>query len=185
MWRPEFFCGYARQLPDSRELQERRSNSVDYHQPGSLKRGLRMDTKKMGPDISKSALIIVDMQNDFVHPDGALGQRARENPERDIDMPFLMGTIPNVSRLADVFRTSGRPIIYLAHVLKPDYSDAQIPYWRINRSPAAIAPSLSRAPGAPKSWTISNPARANISSSKRASVAFRIPRSIRFFEIWA
>jgi ureidoacrylate peracid hydrolase len=94
-----------------------------------------MDTKKMGPDISKSALIIVDMQNDFVHPDGALGQRARENPERDIDMPFLMGTIPNVSRLADVFRTSGRPIIYLAHVLKPDYSDAQIPYWRIDRSP--------------------------------------------------
>ena len=57
-----------------------------------------MDIKKMGPDISKSALIIVDMQNDFVHPDGALGHRARENPERKIDMPFLMGTIPNVSR---------------------------------------------------------------------------------------
>ena len=89
----------------------------------------------MGPDINKSALIIVDMQSDFVHPDGALGHRARENPERDIDMPFLMGTIPNVRRLADAFRTSGRPIIYLAHVLKPDYSDAQIPYWRIDYSP--------------------------------------------------
>ena len=33
-----------------------------------------------GPEISKSALIIVDMQNDFVHPDGAMGHRARENP---------------------------------------------------------------------------------------------------------
>ena len=94
-----------------------------------------MNIETMGPDISKSALIIVDMQNDFVHPDGALGHRARGYPEREIDMPFLMGTIPNVSRLADAFRTSRRPIIYLAHVLKPDYSDAQIPYWRIDRSP--------------------------------------------------
>jgi nicotinamidase-related amidase len=94
-----------------------------------------MDIEKMGPDISESALIIVDMQNDFVHPDGALGHRARENPERKIDMPFLMATIPNVSRLADSFRRSRRPVIYLAAVVKPDYSDAQFPYWRIDRSP--------------------------------------------------
>ena len=94
-----------------------------------------MEMQAMGPEVGKSALIIVDMQNDFVHPDGALGHRAREYPEREIDMPFLMATIPNVSRLADAFRTSRRPVIYLAHVLKPDYSDAQIPYWRIDRSP--------------------------------------------------
>ena len=91
----------------------------------------------MGPDISKSALIVVDMQNDFVHPDGALGHRARESPEREIDMPFLMDTIPHVKRLADAFRGAGRPVIYITHVLKPDYSDAQIPYWRIDRSPGS------------------------------------------------
>lgn len=82
------------------------------------------------PDIEKAALVVVDMQNDFVHSDGRLGCAAREEPEAAIDMPFLMGTIPHVKRLADAFRKGGRPVIYLAHVLKPDYSDAQWPYWR-------------------------------------------------------
>jgi nicotinamidase-related amidase len=35
----------------------------------------------MGPEIDKSTLIIVDMQNDFIHPDSDVGNRARENPE--------------------------------------------------------------------------------------------------------
>jgi ureidoacrylate peracid hydrolase len=85
----------------------------------------------MGPEIARSALIVVDMQNDFVHPEGGFGQRARENPEAQIDMPFLMGTVPHVKRLADGFRTAGRPVVYIAHVLRPDYSDAQFPYWRL------------------------------------------------------
>jgi ureidoacrylate peracid hydrolase len=86
-----------------------------------------------GPDIARSALIVVDMQNDFVHPDGGFAHRARENPEAKIDMPFLSGTIPQVKRLADAFRKTGRPVVYVAHVLKPDYSDAQFPYWRVTR----------------------------------------------------
>src|SRR5467141_3935908 len=47
-----------------------------------------------GPEIDKSALIIVDMQNDFVHRDGSFSHIAREHPEAKIDMPFLIGTIP-------------------------------------------------------------------------------------------
>ena len=84
-------------------------------------------------DVARSALIIVDMQNDFVHPEGGFACRARENPEDKIDMPFLMDTIPRVRRLADAFRKAGRPVVYVAHVLKPDYSDAQFPYWRVTR----------------------------------------------------
>jgi nicotinamidase-related amidase len=90
-----------------------------------------------GPDITKSALVIVDMQNDFVHPEGGFAYRARENPDAKIDLPFLMGTIPHVKRLADAFRKAGRPVIYIAHVLKPDHSDAQMPYWRRPRGPQA------------------------------------------------
>jgi len=92
-----------------------------------------MATTKAGPDIAQSALIIVDMQNDFVHPEGGFAHRARENPEAKIDLPFLMGTVPHVKRLIDAFRKAGRPVIYIAHVLKPDYSDAQFPYWRATR----------------------------------------------------
>jgi ureidoacrylate peracid hydrolase len=89
---------------------------------------MRIETRE--PDIAKSALIIVDMQNDFVHVDGGFARRARAHPEAKIDLQFLMGTIPNVARLVDAFRKAGRPVIYVTHALKPDYSDAQFPYWR-------------------------------------------------------
>lgn len=88
-----------------------------------------------GPDITKSALIVVDMQNDFVHEEGSLACKSRELPAAEIDMPFLMGTIPQVKRLVDAFREASRPVMYIAHVLKADYSDAQIPYWRLGRRP--------------------------------------------------
>ena len=78
-----------------------------------------METGSIGPDIGKSALIIVDMQNDFLHRDGNFSHIAREHPEAQIDLPFLIGTIPNVKRLADAFRAAGRPVVYLAHVLNP------------------------------------------------------------------
>src|SRR5215467_10743564 len=89
------------------------------------------------PDIDRSALIIVDMQNDFLHRDGSFGHIALEHPEFNIDMPFLTGTIPNVKRLADAFRAAGRPVVYLAHVLKRDYSDAAFPYWRVGIEPGS------------------------------------------------
>lgn len=88
-------------------------------------------------NIMQSALIIVDMQNDFLHRDGNFAHIAREHPEAQIDMPFLTGTIPYAGRLADAFRAAGRPVIYLAHVLKSDYSDAAFPYWRVGIDPAS------------------------------------------------
>jgi ureidoacrylate peracid hydrolase len=90
-----------------------------------------------GPDIARSALLIVDMQNDFLHPDGSFGRRAKEHPEAKIDIPFLVGTIPHVQRLAVAFRAAGRPVVYIAHVLKPDYSDAAFPFWRLGLEPAS------------------------------------------------
>ena len=40
-----------------------------------------MPQPNLGPDIATSALVIVDMQNDFLHPDGGFAHRARENPD--------------------------------------------------------------------------------------------------------
>jgi nicotinamidase-related amidase len=51
----------------------------------------------MGPEIGKSALIIVDMQNDFVHSEGDFAHSARETAAAGIDMPFLMGTVHHVN----------------------------------------------------------------------------------------
>jgi ureidoacrylate peracid hydrolase len=94
-----------------------------------------MQAATKGPNIERSALLIVDMQNDFLHRDGNFAHIAREHPEVNIDMPFLIGTIPNVKRLADAFRAAERPVVYLAHVLKPDFSDAAFPYWRLRMEP--------------------------------------------------
>ena len=96
-----------------------------------------METAGIDPDIGKSALLIIDMQNDFLHRDGNFSHIAREHPEFRIDMPFLAGTIPNVKRLADAFRAADRPVVYLAHVLKADYSDAAFPYWRVGIAPGS------------------------------------------------
>ena len=96
----------------------------------------------MRPEIDKAALLIVDMQNDFVHPEGGFARIAREVPEAGIDMPFLTSTIPYVQRLADAFRAAGRPVVYIAHMVKPDYSDAQFPYWRIGLHPSASRPFI-------------------------------------------
>ena len=93
---------------------------------------MEIDTR--GPDIQRSALVVVDMQNDFLHADGAFGAMAREHPERRIDMAFLASTVAPVKRLADAFRAAGRPVVYIAHVLKADYSDAAFPYWRGTRT---------------------------------------------------
>jgi len=84
----------------------------------------------LGPDISKSALIIVDMQNGFIHPSGAIGVSAKAQPKEKIDMDFLSSIVVNVKKLSKAFRETGRPVVYIAHVVKPDYSDAVFPYWR-------------------------------------------------------
>jgi nicotinamidase-related amidase len=94
-----------------------------------------MPTNDTGADISKSALVIVDMQNDFLHKDGNFCNIAREHRELAFDIPFLQGTIAPISRLANAFRAAERPVIYVAHILKPDYSDAAFPYWRIGLDP--------------------------------------------------
>ena len=76
----------------------------------------------------KSALVIVDMQNDFIQEDGYIGSLAKE--KAPFDMEFLASPVPNIKKLAAAFRAAGSPVIYLMMVLKPDYSDACFPYWR-------------------------------------------------------
>jgi nicotinamidase-related amidase len=106
----------------------------------------------MGADIVRSALIIVDMQNDFLHPDGNFSHIAREHPEANFDIEFLTGTIPHVEDLASAFRAAGRPVVYCAHALKPDYSDAAFPYWRVGLEPTSWNRTHAlRVRGAPKS----------------------------------
>jgi nicotinamidase-related amidase len=113
-----------------------------------------MAVAMMDPEIDRSALIIVDIQNDFVHPDGGFARIAREIPGAGIDIPFVMGTIPHAKRLADAFREAGRPVISIAHALNPDCSDASVPIGGPGFRRATTTPLSSRALRGRGSWTI-------------------------------
>ena len=138
----------------------------------------------MGPETAKSALIIVDMQNDFLHPDGDFAHSAREIPEAGIDMPFLMDTVHHVQRLADAFRHSRRPVVYIALALKPDYSDAQFPYWRLGLIPGGNRTHCVEGTWGPRIIDELQPRKANTWSSRKAPAGSRTARSIRSRAIW-
>lgn len=78
-------------------------------------------------DPENVALIIVDMQNDFIHEKGAM-RRASE----DMDIPrssldLLSAPISNIKKLAEFFHKNDKAVIYLYIAWEPDYSDAAVP----------------------------------------------------------
>ena len=54
----------------------------------------------------KAALIVVDVQNDFVHPEGALGARG-------LDTSMSMDMIPTLQKLIDAAHTAENPVVYI------------------------------------------------------------------------
>jgi nicotinamidase-related amidase len=72
-------------------------------------------------------MIIVDMQNDFVHPEGGIAFRAAENPAQASTYHSYRAPIPHVKQLAGALRAAGRPVVYVTHVVRADRSDAHYP----------------------------------------------------------
>jgi ureidoacrylate peracid hydrolase len=57
-------------------------------------------------DRQSSALLIVDMQNDFCHPEGAQGKRGR-------DLSMIYGMIPTFAEVLKGARQIGLPVIFV------------------------------------------------------------------------
>ncbi|MBU4174767.1 MAG: cysteine hydrolase [Actinobacteria bacterium] len=66
----------------------------------------------------ESALLVVDMINDFVRPDGAL------------PVPAAMGIVPYVASLADEARRLGIPVVYVDDSHDPD--DKEFEDWPVH-----------------------------------------------------
>lgn len=89
--------------------------------PGKTTRWLdhigRVNTHALELQRSRSALMVVDMQNFFLDP---------QSPTYTPGGPAI---IPNLRELIGAFRRSGRPVIYTCHVHHPDLLDAGIMQW--------------------------------------------------------
>jgi ureidoacrylate peracid hydrolase len=64
-----------------------------------------------------AAVIVVDMQNGFVHPEGSVARLGMELVERE-------AVILENAALLEEARRFGIPIVYTRHVHRPDYIDA-------------------------------------------------------------
>ncbi|MGU3493261.1 cysteine hydrolase family protein [Xanthobacteraceae bacterium A53D] len=67
-------------------------------------------------DLARSALVIVDMQNDFLHPDGWF-------PRAGVDVAPLLALVPKLQALAGAARQAGLPVIWLNWGVRADRAE--------------------------------------------------------------
>ncbi len=76
---------------------------------------------------TESAVIVVDMQNSYLHPEGAF---ARLWPHMETPPEYgpqrMRRAIPGCRRLIDAARREQVPVIYLKYVYRPDYRDGGV-----------------------------------------------------------
>jgi nicotinamidase-related amidase len=83
-------------------------------------------------DLARSALVIIDMQNDFCHPEGWFGSRG-------VDVSPVRRPIPVIADLAEKLRNAGGRIVWLNWGIRADR--ANLPsgvQYRGKRTPQAI-----------------------------------------------
>lgn len=71
-------------------------------------------------DLATSAVVVVDMQNDFLHPDGWF-------PRAGVDPAPLRAVIPAVAEVVAAARAAGVPVIWLNWGVRPDRAELSAP----------------------------------------------------------
>ena len=79
----------------------------------------------------KPAMIVVDMQNAFLHDQGSVAAMG-------LDITYMKETVGSVTLLVDACHAASIPIIFTRYVLRADYTDAGL---REERRPGACASS--------------------------------------------
>ena len=92
-------------------------------------------------DLDRTALLVVDMQNDF-GADGGMFDRA------GIDIAAIKAIVPNIAALLADARAAGIPIVYLKMQFAPDLGDAGGD--RLSQPAEARAASAGRRPSRPR-----------------------------------
>lgn len=93
---------------------------------------------------SKTAVIVVDMQNDFGHPSGMFGRAG-------IDLTGIRATIEPTARVLDAARANGMAVVFLKMAFKHDLSDSgapSAPNW-LKHLPMNAGDAMTAPTGAP------------------------------------
>ena len=94
----------------------------------------------MQPKLTRdnTALVVVDMQNAYLHPEGSFarlwGRMAERGGESasQLDLRLLRRAIPGCAQLLAAARAAGVPVIYLTYVYRSDYRDGGVLIDEIN-----------------------------------------------------
>ncbi|MFC1958073.1 isochorismatase family cysteine hydrolase [Chloroflexota bacterium] len=110
-----------------------------------VRRSLELDNDKI-------ALLIIDMQNHFIHPEGNFGKRG-------MDMDAARKTIQPTTKIANACRKAEIPVIYAKHTDRPHYCDHsnmfyELTYFRKQDIIPKITPRLIKEMGASAGLTI-------------------------------
>jgi nicotinamidase-related amidase len=74
---------------------------------------LQARPQKLEIDLHASALVVVDMQNDFCHPEGWFGQKG-------VSMRATRKPIPMLQKLLPLWRAAGGRVVWLNWGVRPD-----------------------------------------------------------------
>ena len=78
------------------------------------------------PDLRHCALIIIDIQRDFTHPQGVMareGMRVMKPADREV-------LLDSNRKLIAAMREAGKPVIYTQVLLRPDHLDSGLTEYR-------------------------------------------------------
>ena len=92
-------------------------------------------------DLARTALLVVDLQNDFLHPEGAYGRAGQGAPE-------ISGLPARVKPLADLMRARGGLVISTQFTLQPGRGGEPI----VSPHLKALRPFLKRGDFLPGAW---------------------------------
>ncbi len=71
------------------------------------------------PEPSRTALLVIDLQNGFCHQEGSFATLG-------LDSAALAAAVPGSKRLVAAAREAGIPVIYTRFVYRPDYRDGGV-----------------------------------------------------------
>ncbi len=85
--------------------------------------------------LDRAALLLVDVQRDALHPDGALGRAGQAPGAAEVSR-----LLDAWGRLVDLMREAGRPVVWVKTGLRPDFADTTYaPVW-LERRQAEVGP---------------------------------------------